>query len=367
MNIEEQTKRAVELSLKLGTLMLLVIWSFKIMQPMLLIGVWGAIIAIGAYPTYSRLSKVFRGRGALAAVVVCLGLILILLLPVGILATNAAKSLEGLARLLEAGKVVVPAPGEELREIPVIGEKLYEAWYMASTNMMEVVRYILPHVKRMAPRVLAFAGNLGVSMFQTIISIVMAGIFLLYGKSVEKISDKISRLLFGDYISNFTALATGTIRSVVQGIIGVGVIQGLAAGIGLSLARVPGAGIWTVLTIFLCVVQLPPMIVLVPVAIYLFATNTLLTAVLFSIWVLVITFGDTPLRAMLFGRGLEVPSMVIFIGTIGGVLNWGIVGLFVGAVVLALGYKFVEVLIASEIAEETEKITPVEEGSNLED
>ncbi len=352
MDIQNQTRRVVELSLKLGTLMLLVVWSFKIIQPMLLIGVWGTIIAIGAYPAYTRLIKIFRGREALAAVSMCLGLILVLLLPVGMLTANAAKSLEGLAGLLEAGKVVIPPPGEELKEMPVIGENLYEAWYMASTNMMELVKYALPHVKSMAPKVLAFAGNMGVSVFQTIISIVMAGIFLLYGRGAGRVSEKVSKVLLGDYISDFTGLAAGTIRSVVQGIIGVGVIQGLAAGIGLSLAGVPGAGIWTVLTIFICVVQLPPMIVLGPVAVYLFVTGSLLTAVLFSIWVLVITFGDTPLRAMLFGRGLEVPSLVIFVGTMGGVLNWGIVGLFVGAVVLALGYKFAETLIATEIGEE---------------
>lgn len=354
MNIENHTKKIVELFLQLGTLMLLLILSFKIMEPMFLVGIWAVIIAVGAYPLHERLSRLLRGRETLSAVIISILLIFILLIPVGIMATNAAKTLETLAVLLEKGKLTIPIPEESYKDIPVIGEKIYEWWYMAATNIGEVLNYAFPHIKNMAPRVLAFAKNMGVSMFQTIISICMAGFFVIYGKSAKKFSDEISGVLLGGYITNFTGLACGTIRSVVQGIIGVGIIQGLAAGIALSLAKVPGAGILTLLTMFICVVQLPPMIILVPVAAYLFATGSIITGILFSAWVLVITFGDTPLRALLFGRGLEVPSMVIFVGTIGGVLSWGIVGLFVGAVVLALGYKFVEVLIAEK--EETDDI-----------
>lgn len=348
MNIEDQTKKIVELFLQLGTLIILLILSFKIMEPMLLMGIWAVIIAVGTYPLHKKLSEIFKGNEKISATLITLLLLFILLIPVGIMATNAAKTLESLASLLEKGKLTVPIPTQEIKDIPVIGEKVYEWWYMAATNMGEVLNYAFPHIKNTAPKVLAFAKNMGVSMFQTIISICMAGFFILYGNSAKKVSDEISEVLMKGYISNFTEIACGTIRSVVQGIIGVGVIQGLAAGIALSLASVPGAGILTLLTMFLCVVQLPPMIVLIPVSIYLFLTNSLFTAILFSIWVLLITFGDTPLRALFFGRGLEVPSMVIFVGTIGGVLSWGIVGLFVGAVVLALLYKFVEVLIGNE-------------------
>ena len=348
MNIEDQTKKIIELFLQIGTLIILLILSFKIMEPMLLVGIWAVIIAVGTYPLHKKLSNVFKGNEKISAIIITGVLLFILLMPVGIMATNAAKTLESLADLLEKGKLTVPRPTQEIKDIPMIGEKIYESWYMASTNMGEVLNYAFPHIKNTAPKVLSFAKNMGISMFQTIISICMAGFFILYGNGAKKISDEISEVLMKGYISNFTGIACGTIRSVVQGIIGVGVIQGLAAGIALSLADVPAAGILTLLTMFLCVVQLPPMIVLIPVAIYLFITNTLLTAILFSIWVLVITFGDTPLRALLFGRGLEVPSMVIFVGTIGGVLSWGIVGLFVGAVVLSLGYKFVEVLIKDE-------------------
>ena len=354
MKRKENIKDAVEFSLKLGTLLLLLILSFKIIEPMFLIGVWGVIIAVGAFPMHRKLTRLFKGRELISAAVICISLIFVLLLPIGVLAANTAKTLEVLAGLLEQGKIVIPPPGEEIKEIPAVGESLYDAWYMASTNLMELVRYTLPHIKSMGPKVLTFAGNLGISMLQTVVSIGIAGVFMIYGQHAGKVSDKISKVLLGEYISDFTVIAVGTIRSVVQGIIGVGVIQGAAAGIGLSLAGVPGAGVLTLLTIFVCVVQLPPMIVLGPVAIYLFATKSLVTAILFSIWVLVITFGDTPLRALLFGRGLEVPSMVIFVGTIGGVLNWGIVGLFVGAVVLALGYKFILSLIKDELEEKTE-------------
>jgi len=349
MKRDEHMKRIVEMSMKIGTILLLVILSFRIIQPMLLICIWGAIIAVGTFPTYEHLTRLLKGRQTLSAVIITGGMALVLILPLGALIVNTGKNAEELAKMMAEGSIVIPPPAENVREFPIIGESVYDLWYMANTNMMELLKYILPHIKSLAPKVLSFAGNLGIGMVQTLISIALAGVFMVYGHGAKSLSDKISKVLLGDYIGDFTQLSVGTIRSVVQGIVGVGVIQGLAAGAGLTLAKVPGAGLITLVTVFLCIVQLPPMLVLVPVAIYLFMNSSLIVAVLFSIWVLVITFGDTPLRALLFGRGLEVPSLVIFVGTMGGVLNWGILGLFIGAVILALGYKFVFVLIEDSI------------------
>ena len=135
-------------------------------------------------------------------------------------------------------------------------------------------------------------------------------------------------------------LAVRTIRSVAAGVVGVAVVQSLLAAIGLFLAGVPAAGLWAVLVLILAVAQLPPLLILGPAVVYVFATSdSTVTNALFAIWALIVSFSDSFLKPMFLGRGMEIPMPVILIGAIGGMLLSGIIGLFVGAVVLALGYK----------------------------
>lgn len=134
-------------------------------------------------------------------------------------------------------------------------------------------------------------------------------------------------------------LAEATMRSVVRGVLGVALIQSSAAGLGLVVAGVPLAGLWTVIALVLCVVQIGPFLIMGPAVAYMFWTSDTLPAVLFLIWSICTVLIDNFLKPLLLGRGLDVPMIVIFMGAIGGLLMSGIIGLFVGAVVLALGYK----------------------------
>ena len=134
-------------------------------------------------------------------------------------------------------------------------------------------------------------------------------------------------------------LAGATLRSVARGILGVALIQSLLAGAGFLAAGVPGAGLWVLLCLLLAIVQLPPGLVLIPVAIYVLSTAGTVTGVLFLIWSIFVSILDNFLKPLLLGRGLEVPMLVIFVGAIGGFLASGFLGLFVGSIVLAIGYE----------------------------
>jgi predicted PurR-regulated permease PerM len=172
-----------------------------------------------------------------------------------------------------------------------------------------------------------------------IVAMVLTGVFLAYSEEGYRLSRAIGRRLAGQQGVELVDLAEATMRSVARGVLGVALIQSTAAGIGLVVAGVPLAGLWTVIALVLCVIQIGPLIILGPAVIWVFSTSATLPAVLFLIWSIFTGLLDNLLKPMLLGRGLDVPMIVIFMGAIGGLLMSGIIGLFVGAVVLALGYK----------------------------
>ncbi len=164
----------------------------------------------------------------------------------------------------------------------------------------------------------------------------------------------------------FVGVAEQTVRSVASGILGVALIQALLAGLGFLVAGVPAAGLLTLICLVFGVIQLGVVIVLIPVVIYLFSTADTVTAVGFLIWAALVAPVDNVLKPILLGRGVDVPMLVIFVGAIGGFLNAGIIGLFIGAVVLALGYKLFLAWLA-RTRRPTQLPTPASPKSNKED
>ena len=167
----------------------------------------------------------------------------------------------------------------------------------------------------------------------------IAGVLLVYSAQGHQLAYGISRRLVGERGDDFADLAGATIRSVARGVLGVAVIQALLAGLGFIAAGVPGAGIWAMLCLVSAVVQVGVGPIVIPVIIYVFATGDTITAVIFLVWNSMIMVLDNFLKPLLLGRGVDVPMIVIFLGAIGGMLLSGIVGLFIGAIILALGYK----------------------------
>ena len=170
-------------------------------------------------------------------------------------------------------------------------------------------------------------------------SIIIAGVLLLNaGKGYEAFRG-IGRRLAGERGAGFVDLTVATIRSVAKGVLGVALIQTLLAAIGLLVMQVPGAGIWAAIVLVLAVMQLPPLLVLGPVAIWVFSTAEPVPATVFLVYSLLVSFSDGILKPLLLGRGVDVPMLVILLGAIGGMISAGIIGLFTGAVVLAIGYQ----------------------------
>ncbi len=195
-----------------------------------------------------------------------------------------------------------------------------------------------------------------------ILSIIIAGIFLASADASAAGTRAVVNRLVGSRGPKLIALSEATVRSVVQGVLGVAIIQALLSAVGLVAAGVPAAGLWVFLVLLLAIIQLPPILILAPIIVYVFSVADPLTATLFAIWSVLVSSSDIVLKPLLLGRGLDVPMLVILLGAIGGMLLSGIVGLFVGAVVLVLGYELVEFWVTEgdSATESTGPTTPPE-------
>jgi len=171
------------------------------------------------------------------------------------------------------------------------------------------------------------------------VSIIIAGVFMVSAETSYQAFRVVGHRLGGEQGTDFVDLSVATVRSVAKGVLGVAFIQTLLAAIGLIVMDIPAAGIWASIILLLAIMQLPPLLVLAPIAIWVFSTAEPVPATTFLVYALFVGFSDAILKPMLLGRGVKVPMLVILLGAIGGMISSGIIGLFFGAVILALGYE----------------------------
>ena len=233
----------------------------------------------------------------------------------------------------------MPLPPENVVTWPVIGEPLDDIWRLTSENIGAAVKLIEPQLKEYGPKILSMVAGLGLALIQFLISLIIAAALLANAESCKRTAHAIFRRLAGEQGEEFANISAATIRSVVQGVLGVAIIQSVLAGIGLIAVDVPGAGIWALFVLFLAVIQLPPLLVLGPIIFYVFSYSETTPAIIFMIWCVLVAVSDSFLKPLFLGRGMDVPMLVILLGAIGGMMLSGLIGLFVGSVVLSLGYK----------------------------
>lgn len=348
-------KNAIEAAIRIGILVLLAGWCFKIVEPFVIAIIWGIIIAVAIYPLFRKLQHALGDRRKLAATVITLLALAIIIVPTVMLAGSLVESTEALTTGLREGTLKVPPPNESVADWPFVGEHTFKIWLLASTNLEAALEQMSPQIKVVGGWLLETAAGAGAGILQFIISIIIAGVLLATAQGGRGVTVSLTSRLAGHKGPEFADIAGATVRSVAQGVLGVALIQALAAGIGMLAIGVPGAGLWALLVLLLAVMQLPPLLILGPVAIYVFSAYDTVPAVLFLIWALIVSVSDSFLKPMFLGRGVDVPMLVILLGAIGGMIMSGIIGLFVGAVVLALGYKLLMTWL-SETGRETKAV-----------
>jgi predicted PurR-regulated permease PerM len=343
---------AIEISIRLGAIILLVAACLVIIAPFLGIVVWALIIAIAMEGAHEALSRWLGGRRNLAAVVVVALTLILLIVPAVWLSETLISGAEHFAQDLSDGRLHVPPPDPSVADWPVIGARVYQGWTLASENLAEALSHLAPQLKAVSRWLLKAAGSTGIGMLQLVGSILIAGVMLARSEARRRAIERFAVRMAGTQRGpGLARLAEATVRSVVQGIIGVALIQAMLAGMGFLIAGIPGAGLWALLVLVAAVVQLPVAIVMLPPVFYGLSSIGGVPAILLTLWCVGISLLDNVLKPILFGRGVEVSALVIFMGAIGGMLAMGLVGLFLGAVVLAVGFALFTTWLSE--AEET--------------
>jgi len=358
---EEHYNKAIYTALRIGFIALLFVWSFEIIKPFILPVLWGIIISVALYPMFKKLAKLFGGREKLASSLITILALSLLIIPSVLFVESTISGIQNLASQMGNGDIQIPLPDKSVSEWPLIGGKIYEIWLLASQSLEALLTKFSAELMAFAPSVLSFAGGFSTTILLFIISIIIAGALLTKAEASEKAAKSIFNTLIGEKGEGFVTLSVSIIRSVVQGVLGVAVIQSFLGGIGIWIIGIPMPGLWALIILFLAILQLPPLLILGPLAIYVFSFANTTPAVLFLIWSLLVSASDAFLKPLLLGRGVDVPMLAILLGAIGGMMMSGIIGLFVGAVVLALSYKVFQALLVDDVLEKSDENTVVAE------
>ncbi len=335
---------SIEAAIRIGLLALLTLWALQIVRPFIESVLWGVIIAVAVWPIHQKLVKRLGDRPKLAATLFTLLALAALIIPTVSFFGDVVSEGRALAQGLESGTLEIPPAPDKVRSWPVIGDPLADVWTAASEDLQGTLHKYQSQVAAVGSSLAGALGGLAMTVLQFVISFIIAAVFLASASSCKDAATKVATRLAGDDGVAFVRLSELTIRSVAQGVLGIAVIQALASGVGLALAGVPGASLWALIVLFLAIIQLPPLFVMGPAMVYVFGNASTTTAVIFMVYGLIVSGSDTFLKPLLLGRGVDVPMLVILLGAIGGMMLSGIIGLFVGAVVLALFYQL---LVAS--------------------
>ena len=237
------------------------------------------------------------------------------------------------------GDLNIPPPAESVREWPVIGERVYENWLRATTNLPAVIKEFEPQIKLAGAWILETVTGTGLGILQFIVAFIISGVLLVNADKGERAAKALAHKLAPYKGAEFAHLANSTIRNVALGIVGISILQASLLSLGFLAIDLPAAGLAALIALVLAIIQIGPTIVSITAIAYAFSALDTFPAVLFTIWTVIVTMGDGVLKPFVFGRGGAAPTLVIFLGAIGGMVAYGIIGLFVGAVVLALGYN----------------------------
>ena len=331
-------KNAMASFVQIGALLVLIVWCFQIISPFLSVVLWGMLIAVALYPVHSLLAAKLGGREKLSATLFVLLGITILVVPAYMTAESSATALKSVGEQLHSGTVSISPPDESVADWPLIGEQVYGIWSDAASNLEATLNKYSDQLQSLGRQLFSVAGGLAIGVLQFLVSIIIAGVFLVSAKGGHKTAITFSSSLVGDRGEALIDLAVATIRSVAKGVLGVAIIQALLSAIGLVAIGVPAPGIWAFAVLILAIVQLPTIILLGPIVIWVYSTAEPVPASIFMVYALIVSLSDNILKPLFLGRGVDVPMLVILLGAIGGMILSGIVGLFLGAIVLALGY-----------------------------
>jgi predicted PurR-regulated permease PerM len=339
---------AIEIAVSLLLVFIVLAWCLQILRPFASLIIWGGVIAISLHTPFQKLVATVGGRRKLALTIFAVSGLAVILVPSWLFFGSIVDSSKDVSAALQSGQFNLSPPSESVKEWPLVGERVYTSWAEASSNLQGWLEEHHETVRQVLSQLFGKVAGIGVSILQFLASVLIATALLAHAETVSTGIERLLNRIMGSKSDEMLKLSTATVRSITTGVLGIAFVQALLGGLGMVVVGVPGAGIWALLILLLAVAQLPPLLVLLPAIFYVFSVESTTVASIFAIWSIAVSFSDALLKPMLLGRGVEAPMLVILLGAIGGMLMSGIIGLFVGAVVLALGYTLLKTWLETE-------------------
>ena len=335
-------RRLLDVLIRAGLVLALVMLCYRIFSPFLVLMVWALILAVTLYPLHQALAARMGARTGWAATLITLLGVALIVAPTAVLLNSIGDSTHRLVDEVQHSTLQIPPPKPGVAEWPVVGPKIHAYWQLAHDNLPALVKSLQPQLGELAKVALEMVASIGGGILAFVAAFIIAGIVMAFGKGGDRASHAIFARIFGyERGDEFTTLSVATIRAVAQGVIGIAFIQAILVGLVLLLASVPLAGVLAVVVLVLGIAQVPALLVTLPAIAYIWMSGSYDTgaAVVNSVLLFVAGMADNVLKPLMLGRGVDAPMPVILLGALGGMATGGIVGLFVGAVLLALGYQ----------------------------
>ncbi len=314
--------------------------AFWVLRPFVAPAIWATMIVVATWPLMRGLQARLWRRRSLAVLVMTFGLLLLFVVPLTLAITTLVQNADEIVDFAkQMSQLRMPTPPDWLTSLPFVGPKIDLLWKeAASAGADGLWTKVQPYAGQAARWLVAEVGSVGALVVQVLLIVALAALMFAQGETAAAALLRIGQRLGGAHGQAAVVLAGQAIRGVALGVGVTALVQSVLAGIGLAVAGVPYAGLLTVVMLLLCLVQLGPFVVLLPAVVWLYwGGNTGWGTFLLVVTVLVGTL-DNFLRPMLIRKGADLPLLLILVGVIGGLLAFGLVGIFVGPVVLAVAY-----------------------------
>jgi predicted PurR-regulated permease PerM len=321
-------------------LALLVASTFWVLSPFVTSALWATVVTVAAWPLFLRLERFLGRRRGLAVAITTAMILLIVFVPV----TLALSTIVGNARNISAElksieSIALPDPPASLEHLPFAGGRLAAKWkHFAELAPDERSTALTPYVQTALQWFVSKAGNVGTMLVQFLLTAIIAAILFAKGEIARDGILRFARRLAGQQGYDVAILGARTIRGVVLGVVGTALIQTAIGGLGLAIAGIPAAALLTAVMLFLCLAQIGPALVLVPAVAWLYWSGSSAYGTALAVFAIPALTIDNVVRPLLIKRGANLPLLLIFAGVIGGLLAFGIIGLFIGPVVLTVAY-----------------------------
>jgi len=365
-NVQKKGWDLPQIVFSLMFIILMIVACFWVVQPFVLGFAWASMVVIATWPLMIKLQGLLWGRRSLAVIAMTLLLILLFVLPVSVLVNSLIDSSGPVIAWASAGHIQLPDM-HWMNSIPLVGRKLFSAYHnLVQGGGSAMMTKVQPYIGRTSGFLFAQAGHFG--RFMMHLGLMLLFSVLLYARG-EQVGHGIRHFAFrlasrrGDAA---VLLAGQAIRAVALGVVVTALVQGLLGGIGLAISGIPYATVLTVVMILSCLVQLGPLVVLIPAIVWLYWTGDTTWGTVLLIWSCVVGTLDNVLRPMLIRMGADLPMILILSGVIGGLIAFGMIGLFIGPVVLAVSYRLVSVWVHEAPAPEDDPLEVVEELAEME-